>query len=126
MKVVVSGSRNITSYDLVAAAIEESGFRPTLIIEGGQRTVQDGEIVGGADWFARQWAERNGIECKTVDAEWGTYGTAAGPIRNRKQARMGDALVALPSRKSRGTRDMIKAMKEVGKEKFIHTKPVLF
>lgn len=120
MKVVVSGSRFITDYDFVARAISESGFIPTLIIEGGQRTYDDNdEPIGGVDYLASLWAFRNGVDHEQVDAKWKEQGLAAGPIRNRKMAVTGDALVAIPKGISKGTRNMIMAMKMQGKPIFI-------
>lgn len=76
-------------------------------------------IVGGVDWLARQWAEAHGIECMTIEADWRTHGKAAGPIRNRKQAEEGDALVAIPEGRSKGTRGMIAAMEALKKPVFV-------
>jgi hypothetical protein len=121
MKVVVAGSRYIEDYGLVSRAISASGFKPTLIIEGGQRRYDTTrrQIVGGVDWLARQWAEAHNIECRTIEADWRTHGRAAGPIRNKKQAAEGDALVAIPEGRSRGTRDMIAAMRVLDKPIFV-------
>lgn len=120
MKVIVSGSRNITDYDLVAHAISESGFTPSLIIEGGQRTYDDNdEPIGGVDYLASLWAFRNGVNHEQIDAKWKEQGLAAGPIRNRKMAETGDVLVAIPQGVSKGTRNMILAMKMQSKPIFV-------
>ena len=120
MKVIVSGSRYIEDYKVVADAIRESGFKPTLIIEGGQRRKNvRGEVVGGVDYLAKQWALAHGVPFKTERARWDLYDKAAGPIRNRVMAAMGDVLVAIPEGASRGTRDMIEAMEVLKKPVFI-------
>jgi len=113
---VISGSRRITDYGLVVAvidtAIQEFNTWPTLVIEGGQRTLDEQKrVVGGVDWFARRWAEDSGIKCETVRAEWLKYGKKAGPIRNREMALRADYLIAIPDGESKGTRDMIAAMR---------------
>jgi hypothetical protein len=124
MKYVISGSRRIKDYSVVKTAIESAikqfGIRPSLIIEGGQRTFDKwGSVVGGVDYFAMRWAGQHGIPFQTVKARWGKFGLAAGPIRNRKMADEGDVLVALPDIQSRGTRDMINVMRELEKPVFI-------
>lgn len=122
MKVIVSGSRYIQDYKIVADAIAESGFTPTLIIEGGQRSYSGypvARIVGGVDWLANQWAKAHGIEVRTEYALWDVHGKMAGPIRNRVMAEMGDALIAIPEGKSRGTRNMILAIRLVDKPIFV-------
>lgn len=123
MKVVVAGSRYITDYDIVARAIALSGWKPTLIIEGGQRSYQGypkAKVVGGVDWLALQWAIRNGIPYHTEYALWDVEGRAAGPLRNRRMAQIGDVLVAIPQGESRGTRNMILAMRVVCKPVFVY------
>src|ERR1041385_1222218 len=122
MKVIVSGSRWIQDYKIVADAIAESGFKPTLIIEGGQRSYAGfsvAKVVGGVDWLANQWAKAHGIDVHTEYALWDVHGKAAGPIRNRVMAEIGDVLVAIPEGKSRGTRNMILAMRLAGKPIFV-------
>jgi hypothetical protein len=74
VKVVVAGSRWIQDYKIVADAIAESGFKPTLIIEGGQRSYSGypvAKIVGGVDWLANQWAKAHGLEVSGIHtARW--------------------------------------------------------
>jgi hypothetical protein len=122
MKVIISGSRWIQDYKIVADAIAESGFKPTLIIEGGQRSYSGypvAKIVGGVDWLASQWAKAHGVEVHTEYALWDVHGKSAGPIRNRVMAEMGDVLIAIPEGKSKGTRDMILAMRLLNKPIFV-------
>lgn len=121
MKVIVSGSRYIEDYKLVCQAIAESGFKPTMIIEGGQRRKNPvtGEIVGGIDYLAQQWAIAHGVPCITINAKWKQYGKAAGPIRNAEMADIGDVLVAVPEGRSIGTRGIIDIMTFLGKPVFV-------
>src|ERR1043165_3131487 len=112
---IVSGSRRITDYALVATTIEAAanqfGVWPTLIIEGGQRTLDENrKPIGGVDYLARLWAECHDIDCETMAAQWLKHGRKAGPIRNREMALRGDYLVAIPDKKSKGTVNMIWAM----------------
>lgn len=118
---IVSGSRRIRDYEVVANAIERgckdlNCGRPAIIIEGGQRSYDnEGRVIGGADYFARLYADNNGIPCQTYEAKWGRLGLAAGPIRNREMAQDGDYLIAIPDQESKGTFDMLRAMDDAGK-----------
>ena len=68
------------------------------IIEGG--------CLSGADSIARNWAETNGIECRTYVADWERHGRAAGPMRNQLMLdrEKPDGVIAFPG--GRGTEDM--------------------
>lgn len=84
MRVLVTGDRNWSDHFLIAMVLR--GFKSLsdeadelfCVIEGGAK---------GADRHAQQWAHRQDpeeVELITVEAEWGKYGNAAGPIRNMK------------------------------------------
>lgn len=130
---IVSGSRRITDYGIVAVAIDEAitkfGVHPTLIIEGGQRTFRFRKPVGGVDYLAELWALRHKVNHERIDALWSCYGNAAGPIRNREMAKRGEYLIAIPDAESRGTIDMIDAARAAGftdDRIYIHYDPDLF
>jgi len=99
MKVIVAGSRTIKRYELVSTCIEESGFLPSLIIQGGAQ---------GVDASAARWAKEHNVDCQTVVANWTLFGQKAGPIRNREMAALGDALILIWDGKSRGSASMKK------------------
>lgn len=73
-------------------------------------------IVGdapGADRFAWQWAIENKVSWIRYPADWGRYGRAAGPIRNRQMLEAQPQLVlAFPG--GRGTADMVNAANAAG------------
>lgn len=76
----------------------------TTVIEGG---------APGADTLAREWALANNILVEEYKAEWGKYGKAAGPIRNKRMLDEGkpDVVVGFTNKdlsESRGTANMIK------------------
>lgn len=103
MRVIVAGSREISDFDEVAQAIEDSGFEVTELVSGCAR---------GVDTLGEQWAEARGIPVKPFPADWDKHGKGAGHIRNREMSLYGDALVALVPADSerhpaRGTRNMI-------------------
>ena len=65
----------------------------------------------GADSLGEWYAEENGLKCTIFPADWGKYGKAAGPIRNRQMleyALKEEAhLVAFWNGTSKGTANMI-------------------
>ena len=86
----------------------------------------DDKIVSGdargADTLGAEYGTRHGIPVIHFPAQWDTYGKAAGFIRNEEMAEYGDYLVAFWDGASKGTAQMIQAMKRKGK----HGKVVLF
>ena len=100
MKVVIAGSRNITTFSVVELAINASGFREeiTEVVHGGAR---------GVDTTAEKWARLRKLPTKKFPADWDTHGLAAGAIRNRQMAEYADALIAVWDGRSRGTLMMI-------------------
>jgi hypothetical protein len=102
MKVIIAGSRGITSYSVVEAAVAASGFPVTEVVSGGARGVDE---LG--EWYATQ----RGFPIKRFPANWGQFGRAAGPVRNETMAKYADALVAVWDGESRGTADMINKAK---------------
>jgi hypothetical protein len=98
MKVIIAGGRDITDYNLVLSAIQESGFEITEVISG---------MASGVDELAVRYAKENNLPLQEFWAEWNSYGKSAGPIRNRQMASSADALIAIWDGKSRGTKNMI-------------------
>jgi hypothetical protein len=98
MKVIIAGSRSITSYDKLVKTIEQSGFDITEIVSGGAR---------GVDTLGEHYAHNNNIPLTIIKAEWDKYGRSAGYKRNVQMADYADALIALWDGESRGTRHMI-------------------
>ena len=127
MVTIVSGSRHITDYAIVEAAIRASGFTISKVIEGGQRTYnKQRQPVGGVDYLAFLWAFRNRVPCLRVNAKWQSHGPAAGPIRNREMAALAQQLIAIPDSDSRGTIDMIDVARQAGLSIYVHYDPDLF
>jgi hypothetical protein len=98
---VVSGSRSITDRKPVKMAIEDADlcYGPfETVIHGGAR---------GVDSSADDVARAKGWDVEVVEADWDTYGPAAGPKRNARMAARADALAAVWDNESSGTKDMI-------------------
>ena len=110
MKVIIAGGRDITDYSLVLSALAESGFIPTEIVSG---------MAPGVDTLAVQYAQENNLPLQQFWAEWNFYGKSAGPIRNRKMAEYGDALIAIWDGESRGTKNMIEEATKRGLKVYV-------
>lgn len=122
MKVIVAGSRSITDYNLVKAAIEESGFEITEIISGhaSMKLMEDGTWLPSVDRLAEQYSwDVLGKEPRIYPARWKEFGKKAGILRNTEMSKYGDALVAVWDGNSRGTAHMITTMQKLGKPVYV-------
>lgn len=111
MRVLVCGSRDYHDRDTLFATLDR------LVIENIE-VVIEGE-ARGADTLAREWAEARNIPVLKYPADWGSYGLAAGPIRNKQMLDEGkpDLIVAFPKGKlsdTKGTKDMVKQARAAG------------
>ncbi len=90
--------------DAMAELIQSRGI-PSRIINGG---------ATGADLMARKWAEGHALDLRTVAANWGVHGKAAGMIRNQGMLTwyLPDLVVAFPG--GRSTADMMHRSKVAG------------
>lgn len=98
MKVIIAGSRTITNYSELYAAIAESLFEIDEVVCGG---------AAGVDSIGRDWAMESGIPVRTFQAKWVEHGKVAGPIRNQQMAEYADALILIWDGKSKGSSDML-------------------
>lgn len=104
-RILVCGSRDYPDKERVYEVLDAYFARvgPRLMIISGGAT--------GADSFARQWAVEQQVDHVTLYAKWDLEGKGAGPIRNRRMAKLRPKLVLAFSKdfdKSRGTSDMIR------------------
>lgn len=116
MKVIIAGCRHITGCDAetaVATAIHGSGWLNQIkeVVSGAAR---------GVDAAGEWWAKYMAIPCTRFPAVWKAHGKAAGPIRNNQMALYADALIAIWDGKSRGTLNMIEAMRALGKPVYVY------
>lgn len=116
MRVLICGSRHWKDKDLLYRLLDHVHYYDTdmLIIHGNAR---------GADTLAGAWAVSHAVPCEVYPAQWETYGKAAGPIRNREMLDKAnpDVIYAFHDEigKSKGTLNMIKQAKSLGKEVFL-------
>jgi hypothetical protein len=101
--VCVTGSRHYTG-PLIPTVLNQihASCPITWVAQGGQR---------GADYFAKLWAQVNGITSRSYRPRWETFGLSAGPIRNRAMLDHAkpDVVLAFPIGESRGTWDCVQA-----------------
>ncbi len=102
MRVIVAGSRSITSKHIVEETIKESGFVITEIVSGGAK---------GVDQLGEQIAKDGSIRIKKFIPNWKLYRGQAGFVRNTEMAQYADALIAVWDGKSKGTENMIEKAK---------------
>lgn len=97
MKVIIAGSRDIDTYDIVEKAVVESGFSITEVVSGH---------ANGVDKLGELYAKKHNIPFKTFPAEWEKFGLGAGYRRNSEMADYAEALIAITNG-SKGTANMI-------------------
>lgn len=114
MKVIIAGCRHFehpADYELVEAAVRESGFEITEVVSGTAR---------GIDRWGSTYATRHKIACRPFYAQWRLHGKGAGMIRNQAMADHADALIAVWDGASKGTADMIDRAKKRGLKVFVY------
>lgn len=112
MRVIIAGSRSITSYATVCEAIKASGFDITEVVSGHAR---------GVDMLGESWGHQHKNTIKVFHAFWKSEGKQAGPLRNQRMAEYAKALVAVWDGLSPGTRDMIRRAEKMGLKVYIHS-----
>ena len=111
MKVIIAGSRTISSIACIVNAVDQSGFDITEVVSGMAR---------GVDSLAIDFANLNRIPVHKFPADWNKYGKSAGYIRNQQMAEFADALIAIWDGQSKGTKHMIDIMQKTNKPAFIY------
>ena len=115
IRCIIAGCRDFSDYVLLrdtANKIFRNRDTSNLIIISG--------CCSGADHLGELFAVKNNLACVKFQADWNTYGKAAGPIRNKQMAEFASQqtgmLIAFWDGKSRGTGSMIRLAKEYGLE----------
>ena len=114
MKVIIAGSRTITDYKALAAAITAAGYPISCVISGGAR---------GADTLGEKYARNNNIPLKRYIPDWEKHGKSAGFLRNAEMVDNADGLIALWDGVSRGTPHTIRLAKQKGIPVYVATLP---
>jgi hypothetical protein len=117
---IIAGSRSITDYFLICAAVKESGFQIDEVVSGNAK---------GVDSLGEKYALHNNIPLKQFPAPWNetegkpqneigqtNYGKKfwklAGPFRNRQMADYATHLILCWDGKSSGSANMLKLAEE--------------
>jgi len=114
MKVIIAGSRTITDENIVREALGKAGLSAqdiTEVVSGGAK---------GVDLLGKKIAEYHAIPIKKFPADWDKHGKAAGAIRNSQMAQYADMLVAVWDGESKGTKDMIRKIRNMMKEYYVY------
>jgi len=108
MKVIVAGGRDFDDARLLFAALNDISkeIKISEIVSGAAK---------GADSLGECWANLSKIQITNFEPDWKTYGTSAGPIRNKSMADYGDMLLLFWDGKSPGSRSMLSAMTKLDK-----------
>ncbi len=105
---LVTGSRWWTDEPLMRARLSKIDRKTDIVVHGGCR---------GADLMADAICRELGIHTARVDALWGTYHRAAGPIRNNFMLLLGVSHVLAfheDLAQSKGTAHMVLKANEAG------------
>lgn len=115
MRVIVAGSRGVTSEAVVLQALRDAnlilGINPTTVVSGAAR---------GVDSLGEAIARKHGLNIRRYPADWNRYGKGAGYRRNKVMAAESDALVAVWDGTSPGTRHMISTAQAAGLPTWVH------
>ena len=116
MKLIIAGSRGITSYSTVREAVIASGLwkhyaHDIEVVSGGAK---------GVDRLGEEFANKNGLKIHRFIPDWDTYGKRAGMLRNIQMGEFSDALVAIWDGESRGTKQMIDWATKNGLFVYVH------
>jgi SLOG family YspA-like protein len=111
MRVIIAGSRSITDFEVVKAAIKKAGFFIDTVVSGG---------AVGVDKLGEKWALENATPIKRFLPDWETHGKAAGPIRNSEMVKYAEAAIICWDGISKGSKDTINKMQKAGKQVFVY------
>jgi hypothetical protein len=108
VRVLVCGGRDYSDAAFVNWVLDKvhKKLKITCIIHGCAR---------GADTFGAEWAERQTLVTSYgVPADWKTYGTRAGPVRNGLMLSHGKPQLVIAFDGGSGTAHMVKISEERG------------
>lgn len=111
MKIMICGSRNFRSEEVVKAFVDALAGDTEVIVGG----------ASGVDQWAEDAARARGLRVHVYPAQWHLYGRAAGPKRNAEMVKACDQGVAFWDGASRGTFHSISLLRSTGKlQEVIH------
>jgi len=99
VKTIICGSRTVTGWQHVAAAIEECPWEITAVISGHAL---------GVDRLGEEYATETFLPLEVYPARWDLYGNSAGRLRNEWMLGKAEAVLAVWDGESPGTKHMIR------------------
>jgi hypothetical protein len=127
MRLIIAGGRNFGNHLLPDGTLDHQRNHlnyellcneVTRFISENTTANEEVQIISGlakgADTLGCRYAQEADYPLRGFKAEWGKFGRAAGPIRNKLMAKHADALIAFWDGKSRGTQHMIDYADEMG------------
>ena len=118
IKLIVAGSRQVFSIDLVMYVLNIYGFGDKQIVNKVSQIISGG--ARGVDKLGEQIGNYYKIPIKCFPADWDNKGKGAGYIRNAEMAKYSDILLAVWDGKSKGTKHMISCMEKLNKKVLLH------
>lgn len=83
MRILVTGSRDWTDWNLINDTLNEYAWEQDI-------TIVHGDCPTGADVMAQKWCDYQlGGRSEKYPADWKTFGKKAGPLRNQKMVMLG-------------------------------------
>lgn len=104
MRLIIAGSRSLTSYALLCECMQQTQFGVELHTDAC--TIISG-CARGIDRLAIRWAHEHGLFIERYEAEWKKYGKSAGFMRNASMLDRADGLLAIWEGYSFGTKQMV-------------------
>ena len=111
MRTIIAGSRSIIDLKYIVAAVKESTFDISVIIEGE---------ANGVDVLVWRYGMINNIPVEPFLAKWNEFGKSAGYKRNVEMANNAEALILVWDGKSKGSKHMLDVAKTKGLKTFVY------
>lgn len=113
MKIVIAGSRDITSQDLIDryADILDDKYDITHVISGRAK---------GVDTCGETWANKHNKDIIYFPADWDKHGKKAGILRNLEMLKQADIILVIMHNDSRGSTHMASIAQTSGKPTYVY------
>jgi hypothetical protein len=109
MRLIIAGSRSITSFEVVVKSVEEAiskhNWQVTEVVSGAAK---------GVDRYGEEWAKQADIPVRIFKPDW-KRGRGAGFANNKMMAEYADAAVIVRVSDSSGSQQMAETMRRLGK-----------
>lgn len=123
-KLIIAGSRHFPSLNISRPSDWLNISKVSKVYKVLEELLQEccadiTHVVSGRCWgmdqLGEKWANANKKVILPYPANWDKYRKAAGPIRNKEMALVGDGLVCICTESSRGSNNIIQNMIKLNK-----------